>query len=407
MPTTEITQSVSGDPHFRRLWVGYSVSAAGSAVGGTALPVVAVRDLHAGPLAVSVLAASGSTAALVLALPVGRWAEFRRKRPAMILSDVIRCLGLLSVPLAAVYGRLSLLQLCVVAAVVAVGEVLFSAAAQAQLIDLVSRARIVDANGRLSASTWLSLSVGPAVGGVIITAVGAVSTVLVDALSYLASAITIRLIRKPETPPSGQPVARDGGQVLFGLRFLLADPQLRRLASSWMVFAGSAALATPLASVFYLRQLHFSTWQYGLIMGVPALAGFAGSRLTRRVVARWGALVTVRRTSLLRALPMLLTPLAGRGWVGVLLCGMAFAGLLFFSSLSNSALTGYRQLRTPDGLLVRVATSWSFAQRLAQSCVILAGGALTEVIGLRAGLFGAAGGALVAALLVPRTGPAD
>ena len=91
------------------------------------------------------------------------------------------------------------------------------------------------------------------------------------------------------------------------------------------------------------------------------------------------------------------------------MCGLGFAELLFFSSLGNAAMTGYRQLRTPDNLLARTATLWSFAQSIGQPVFILGGGALATVTGVRTGLFLAAGGVFVAAGVLPsaRSAPAS
>lgn len=403
MPAAENHQSVSGNSDFRRLWIGLTISQAGSAIGGTALPVVAVTVLHARTFQVSLLAALASITTLLFALPIGRWAEFHAKRPAMIAADLLRFAALLSVPVAAAAGVLSFGQLCAVAALNGFGQLLFLAASQANLLDLVSRRQLVDANGRLLGSTWLSLSIGPSVAGLIIAAVGAVGTMLIDAVSYLGSALAVRLIAQPESPPP----ARAGTEsrrteLVSGLSFLLSRPDLRRLLSSWVIYAGCIGLTGPLTSLLYLRVLHFSVVQYGLILGPPSLAGFAGSRLTRSVVARYGALPTIRVTAGLRVLGLAAIPWAGPGWPGVAQCAVGFGALLFFSSLGNAAMTGYRQLHTPDGLMARTATFWSFAQSVGQPVFILSGGAIAAATGVRTGLWIAATGVLLAAALVPR-----
>lgn len=408
MPDAENHQSISGDPDFRRLWTGQAVSQFGTAVGSTALPVVALDVLHTSTFGVTLLAALTSITTLLVALPIGHWAEFHAKRAAMIAADGLRFVALLSVPIAYVLHRLTFAQLGVVAVLTGFGQLLFLAAAQAHLTDLVSRPRLVDANSRLLSSTWLSLSIGPALGGVLIDAVNAVSTMLVDAVSYLASAAAIVLIRKPESPPTRPAGDRSvRSELLSGAAFLFSRPDLRRLLISWIGYVGCIALTTPLTAVLYLRVLHFSKLQYGLILGLPSLAGFVGSRLTRRAVTRFGSLRTIRWAALLRIPGLVVIPLAGRGWLGVLVCGVGFAALLLFSSLGNAAMTGYRQLRTPDDLLARTATFWSFAPGLVQPVLILAGGALATAIGVRAGLLVAAAGVLLSALVLPSATTAE
>ena len=67
---------------FGWLWAAYAVSAYGSGLGFGAFPLIAILVLHAGPAEVSVLAAAGLAAGAAVALPLGPWVEFRRKRPA-------------------------------------------------------------------------------------------------------------------------------------------------------------------------------------------------------------------------------------------------------------------------------------------------------------------------------------
>jgi hypothetical protein len=69
---------------FGWLWAAYAVSAYGSGLGFGALPLIAVLVLHASPVQVSALAAVGPAVGALIALPLGPWVEFHRKRPVMI-----------------------------------------------------------------------------------------------------------------------------------------------------------------------------------------------------------------------------------------------------------------------------------------------------------------------------------
>ena len=400
--------SVGGHRDFRRLWLGLTISQAGSAIGGTALPVVAVTLLNSSTAQVSLLAAAAAVTAAVIALPAGAFVEFRRKRPLMVSADLIRFLALCSVPLAYACHVLGFGQLCVVAVLNSVCQIVFTSASQANLVSLVSREQLVDANGRLQASTWLGLSVGPSVGGVLITLCTAVGTMLVDGVSYLASAAAVLAIRQAEPPPPARDrTASRWSAMGSGAGFVLGRPDLRAMIVSWTLFAGCVGLGTPLTSVFYLRELRFTPWQFGLIMGLPSLAGFAGSRLSRVAVRRFGPVPTMRYASYLRAPGYVVITAAVPGAVGVSMCCLGFAGLLFFSSLTNSAMTSYRQLQTPTELLSRVATFWSFATSAGQPVFIVLGGLLASVIGVRAALVVAAAGILASAALLPKREPLD
>ena len=92
---------------FRLLWRAYSISELGSAVGAGALPLLAVLVLHSSALKVSLLAALSGIASAAIAMPMGPWIEFRRKRPVMIGADLLRSTALGSLPVAAILGMLT------------------------------------------------------------------------------------------------------------------------------------------------------------------------------------------------------------------------------------------------------------------------------------------------------------
>lgn len=397
------TAALQFNADFRLLWNGLAVSQFGSAVGNTAVPVVAVSVLHASTFQVTLLAASAAVATALLALPIGAGVEFRAKRPTMIAADLFRLAATLSVPIAYLCHELTFAQLCVVAVLNGLLAIAFNSASQANLISLVRRDQLVDANGRLQSTNWLSLSVGPSLGGVLISAFNALSTMVIDAFSYAASAFTVWRIRTPEPAPARRDQNRSRwAELLGGLSFVAHDPVLRRLLISWIIFAGFAGATSPLTSLLYLRELHFSPWQYGLIMGLPSVAGFAGSRLTAAAGRRFGTVPALWLASLLRGPWYLPIAFATRGGIGVAMCCIGFSGVLFFSSLANSAMTGYRQLETPPELMSRVATLWSLATTVGQPLFILLGGALAELAGFRTALVVAALGILLSALILPR-----
>src|ERR1700685_4811907 len=102
---------------FGWLWTAYAVSAYGSGLGFGAFPLIAVLVLHASPAQVSALSAVGPAVGALIALPLGPWVEFRRKRPVMIAMDLSRFAALSSVPAAFALGWLSFVQLLVVSVI--------------------------------------------------------------------------------------------------------------------------------------------------------------------------------------------------------------------------------------------------------------------------------------------------
>ncbi|MEV4572497.1 MFS transporter [Nonomuraea jabiensis] len=388
---------------FRRLWAGTTVSQLGSAVSMVALPVVAITVLDASAFQVALLSVIQAVTIVVVAFPAGRYIEFRAKRPIMIWSDIARCILLFSIPIAAFSGWLTFAHLCVAALVNAAGQIASSGAAQAHLKALVPAERLMSANSRLESTRWLSVLVGPSLAGPLIGALSAVGALIVDAVSFVVSAWSIRSLRTPEPqPPAREPSPSRRAELFAGWSFVRGHPVLRRMFASWLVFAGASAMATPLSSLFYLRDLGFTPWQYGLLMGLPSLGGFLGARLAPGMGRRFGLVRGLWWVSLWRGPWYALIPLASPGTAGLLLCGFGFAGVLFFSGLANSTMTTYRQLGTPDHLLARVSTLWIFATNVTQPLFIAFGGLVASTLGTRAGLFLVAAFMCGSGLFLPR-----
>src|SRR5688572_14194531 len=90
---------------FGWLWAAYAASTFGTRFAFDAFVLIAVLVLPAGPTEVSVLAAVGLAVGAAVAVPLGPWVEFRRKRPVMVAMDLTRFAALMSVPAAFALGR--------------------------------------------------------------------------------------------------------------------------------------------------------------------------------------------------------------------------------------------------------------------------------------------------------------
>ena len=152
---------------FGWLWAAYAVSAYGSGFGFGAFPLIAIVVLHAGPAEVSVLAAAGLAVGAAVAVPLGPWVEFRRKRPVMVAMDLTRFAAMMSIPAAFALGWLSFAQLLVVSVIAAAAKIAFNAASGACLKALVRPEDLLVANARFESTTWTATVLGPPLGGAV------------------------------------------------------------------------------------------------------------------------------------------------------------------------------------------------------------------------------------------------
>ncbi|MEV5960578.1 MFS transporter [Kribbella sp. NPDC051952] len=383
---------------FQRLWVAFAVSSFGSAVGLGALPLIAVLALDSSTFQVSLLAAISTLAGAALALPMGDVIEQRRKRPVMITADLVRFAVLVSVPIAAAFDALTYLQLCVVGVLQAAAMIAFQAASGAHLKALVPAEGRAEANSRFEQTNWISLSIGPAIGGGLVSIVGATATMAVDAVSFLLSALGIRRIQAPEP----EPVRRDGkADITAGWRYILRHRGLQALFWNSQLFGGPVMLTSPLLAVFMLRDLGLASWSYGVFLGVSCLGGVLGSRLAPRLTRRHGLHRLLLVFGVLRTPWLLAFPLAPHGMGGFVVITAAETCLLVATGVFNPSFSTYRMEVTEDGFMARVLGAWSITSRCVQPAFIVLGGALAGLIGLRGALWFAGACCLLSAVVLP------
>lgn len=388
---------------FGWLWAAYVASAVGTWLAFDAFPLIAIQVLHAGPSAVSGLAAAGLAVGVVIALPLGPWVEFRRKRPVMIAMDLVRFAVLMSVPAAYFLGRLTFVQLLIVSVVVAAADITFTAASGACLKALVRREDLLVANGRFESASWTATMLGPPLGGAAVGLLGPVVTVVANAVSFLLSAAGIRAIGGDEPRP-----ARVDGQrlraadLLEGWRYLLTHPTLRPLLGNAVLVNGLIMATQPLMAVLMLGHLGFAPWQYGLAFAAPCLGGLVGSRLARRFVARFGRYRILLAAGAFRACWLIGLAFVGPGLPGLVLVVAVELGLITCCAVYNPVLATYRLDQVPADRVARTLSAWSIATKSGIAALTALWGLLATLTTPRTAI--AAAGLLILAtpMLLPR-----
>lgn len=369
------------DRDFRLLWSGETTSKLGSNLTTVALPLIAVVTLHANAFVVSSLTAAVWLPWLVIGLPAGAWVDRWSRRRVMLACDGVAALAFVSVPVAAWLGVLTVAQLLVVAFVTGTASVFFSTAYRAYLPSLVAPADLPEANAKLSGSESAAQLGGRSVGGLIAQWLGAVSGLLVDAITFVVSAVCLLAIPAGERPAR---VRRHSlrHDIAEGLRWLVGDRYLRVFAA----FAAQGNLALTgyqaIQVVFLVRVVGVSPGVVGVLVAVTGAGGVAGALVATRITRRFG---TARGLiyCLVATLPAgLLIPLTFRG------AGLVFlvaGGLLLGVGVLAANVVGasFRQVYCPEHVRGRVIASGSLlANGLAPVSALLAG-VSADTIGLR------------------------
>lgn len=315
---------------FRRLWAAQAVSAYGSRITRTALPIIAVATLAEDELVVGILAVMQLAPGILVGLLAGGFIDRSRKRPILIWADVIRGLAVATLPLAWFLGALSMVHVIAVGAVVGAASALFQITDNAYLPSLIQREQLVEGNAKLESTEALAEITGPASAGVLISALGAPLTVVLDALSFVWSAVMLGRIRAVEEPPDAHVSAsltasRRGHDLRVGMRAVFGHPIVRPIVISHMMWSISGGFFIALYALYCLRELAVSESMFGVIVALGGIGSLAGALLSRRMVTALGlgpAMIVMSALSLLCAL---LIPLAGSSLVAgssglVLLC---------------------------------------------------------------------------------------
>jgi MFS family permease len=304
----------------------------------------------------------------------------------LITCDVIRAVALVTIPVAYAFHVLTIVQLVLVALVVGVGSVFFDVAIQTYLPSIVSRDGLLAGNSKLQTSEMAAKTGGPAVGGAMVSAIGAPLTILVDVASYVFSAIFLATVRRREQPPEPQPHRPVASRIREGMHTVLSDPVLRPLtivaASLNFLGAGFDTLLVP----FLLRGLNLSPAMIGVLVALGGLGGVLGAAAGAAIARRFGDARAMVVAALVGPLLSLLVPTAFGG-VGLLLFAVGLIGREVCISMYSLLARSYRQLTTPAGLLARVTASIKFLSWGVLPIGALVGGLLGQLLGNRAGMW--------------------
>ncbi|MFE4263635.1 MFS transporter [Streptomyces sp. NPDC056883] len=386
-PTQHII-SVWRQRDFLLLWGSQTVNETGARISGVAVPLLAASQLGASTFEVSAITALTWLPFLLFSLPAGVVVDRLPRRRLMVFCDLARMVLMLSLPAGALFGAATLTQVYVVVTACGILTVFFNVAFRTQLPGIVADTQLVEGNGHLAMGQSVAKLVGPAAGGVLVGVVGALRTILADALSFLVSAVLLGSIRTPEQHPAatGQaPRPTFAAAVREGLGFVLRHPVLRPLlacsSATNFFFMGM----TGLQIVYLVDELRASPSMVGAVfsagMAGGALAGMFAGRISRRI-----GTARITWVSLLAAGPLCLPiPFAQPGW-GISLFAFGLTAISVSQVLYNTADTSYRQQVCPPELLARTNASVLWVAFGVIPFGALFGGSLASAFGIRTAL---------------------
>ncbi|WP_067175442.1 MFS transporter [Microtetraspora niveoalba] len=368
---------------FRLLWIGETASGLGTSITTVALPLIAVVVLRADAFAVGLLAAVVWLPWPVIGLPAGAWVDRLRRRPVLIVCNLVSAVMYASVPVAAWLGALTLAHLLVVAVVCGAATVFFSTAYHAYVPAVLDGRDLLEGNAKLQGSEAATQVLGRGVAGVIADAFGAVFGLLVDAMTFVVSTVCLLMLRvrepAPEPPADRTTLRRQIGE---GLRFVVHDRYLRPMVVYGAVVNLALMGYQGIQIVFLVRTVGAGPAVVGGLIMAGGLGGVLGSLLATSLGRRFGTARGMLVLQLVTGPFALLLPLTTPG-----------AGLLLFAAGSftvgagivacNIVVGGFRQSYCPPRLLGRVVATTMMLNHSTIPLGSLLGGFLGDHLGLR------------------------
>jgi predicted MFS family arabinose efflux permease len=325
-------------------------------------------------------------------IPSGSLLQRLGPQLTMRLCDAVRAPLMLLVPLLHWSGDLSLPILVVLTFVLGAAGTPYSAAQHVVVADIFDQdeASVERANALLQGATRVTMLAGPALGGVLIVAIGASSVLVVDAVTYLVAFVLVTAL-VPVARRVSNEESEDGRGLLSGVRYVMQDSLLRGWMTALVLGDTSFSVifvAIPVVVFFHygadprLAGVFIASW------GIGAVAGNIAAYRSDRI----GGLPQAAPLVLLQATPLwaLAAPLPAAAVAGAL----AFSGLA--NGLVNPTLHAFLTLRPPRAVRAKALTAMSTASSIGGPIALAAAGPAFTAFGSRHVVAVAAAGQLAA-----------
>ena len=350
----------------RLVTAGQGVSLIGDSINQLAVPIMAVDILGADSFGTGALGAASTLAYLFIGLQAGVWVDRSSRRAFLLAADAVRMLLLLAIPLAYFLNVLTLPLLIAIQVGLGAATVFFNVAWPAYLPRLASGPTLLKLNARMAIMGEGAGFVGPGLAGALINIFSAPFVLVVDAITFAVSYVSLRAIRTPE-PPSPKKRNTLVHDLKEGLRELWIRPNLRLITLE--AVNGNIAFSVMIgqAIIFQRIDLGFEPALIGAVASAGFLGGLFGSLSAPYLVKRVGFGRLMIIGTALFGIDEFLLPAAAfvpREFAPLFSIANFFIGG-YFLLIYVVPVTTFRQQAVPDRLLGRIMSinrtlTWGF-----------------------------------------------
>jgi MFS family permease len=376
-------------PDFLKLWTGQSISELGSQVSALAIPWLAAVELHASPLAFSLIGVLGFLPFILFALPAGVWVDRLRRRQILIVGDSARAVLLALIPILWAAGVLQIWHLLVLEFVIGIFTVFFDVAYQSYLPALIEREHLIDGNSKLQLTVSIAQIGGPTLSGTLIAAITAPYAIIVDAVSFAISSVFMIGMKHRENLPrqdAAEPRPHMWPQVKEGLAWVVGNRNLRAIAGCTGTSNFCSGVLFSIALLYMVRVLHLSSIQAGAVFAVGSAGSITGALLANRLGKKFGVGSAIVFMAVIFSFGGLTYPLAPKSFpLPLLMAGQLLFG---FSAVAYNILqVSYRQAITPERLQGRMNAAMRWIVWGTIPLGTLAGGTIAQATSLHTAIW--------------------
>ena len=332
-------------PIFRAIWIANLFSNLGSTLQsvGAAWMMTELTPSHQ---LVALVQASATVPIMLFGVFAGAIADNYDRRLVMLAAQVGMLLVSAALAVLAYAGWINPILLLAFTLTVGIGTALNSPAWQASVRQQVHPAELPQAIALNSISFNIARSVGPALGGVLISVWDVSFAFLINAISYIGLIGVLLWWRPPPRQINRRPIIPAVG---VGIRYCASSPQLRRILIRGFALGFSLAAYQALLPAVVSDQIRGTEIDYGLMLGLFGIGSIITAPFTRTIARKMGlegitaagSAMFVFSLSLIAEVHQILYALPA-----AFVAGMAWVLIL---TTINTAV----QMRSPDEILGR------------------------------------------------------
>ena len=347
---------------FWKFWTGQVISVLGSSFSQFAVPLLIFKLTHSA-INLALTMAAEFLPYLLFGLVIGAWVDRLDRKRLMIVVNVGMAIATGSIPFMAGIGHLSIAWIYGAIFISQTLFIFFSSAEFAAIPSLVESDDLVTANGRIQASYFAATVLGPLLAGAAVAFLQVVDLMIVDAVSFLVSAVALLLVRRSFNAVEKREPTKIRHDVVEGLRYVLSQPVLRNI-SAMMALVNLVSITATAQLVLYAKErLHATNSEIGLLFAAGGAGVVVFSLLAGRLRKRWSFSKVALGSLMASGVVTLVFAFTPVFWLAVPIWFLGGVAGLF--NINTSSL---RQAIVPNQMLGRVM---SIASVLAWSAIPL------------------------------------